>query len=98
MKKHYYAKTKKNVAYIIELCICSSYLNLKRYWLNDENVPSYLWVGTYKDAKICVEKAKIDFDNSFDKNEYQMTIECHCWKKIPISMRNINEEVLDYAK
>ena len=99
MTKCYYTEEKKNVEYVIDLCGCSSYLSLKRYFLNDEDVPSSeLWVGTYLDAKTCVEKAKTDFDNSFNKEEYQMTIECHCWKKIPILMRNVNEEELDYAK
>lgn len=98
MTKHYYTKTKKNVEYVIELCACFSYLNLKRYLLNDENVPSYLWVGTYIDVKTCVKKAKINFNNSFNEKEYQMTIECDYWKKIPISMRNVNKEVKEVLK
>lgn len=98
MIKHYYAKTKKNVEYVIDLCACSSYLNLKRYWLDENNAPSELWVGTYTDVKTCIEKAEIDFGYSFNKKEYQMTVECHCWKKIPVSMRNVNEEELDYAE
>lgn len=97
MTKHY-AKTKKKVKYVIELCACFSYLSLKRYWLDDNNGPSTLWVGTYIDAKTCIEKAEIDFSKSFNEKEYRMTIECHCWKKIPVLMRNINEEELDYAK
>ncbi len=97
MIKHY-TKTKKNVEYVIELCACSSYLNLKRYLLDDENVHSFLWVGTFIDAKTCVKKAKIDFNNSFNEKEYQMTIECHCWNKIPILMRNINKEVKEVLK
>ena len=94
-----YTKTKKNVEYVIDLLACSSYLNLKRYLLNDEDVPSSsLYVGAYLDVKTCVEKAKTDFNYSFNKEEYQMTIKCHCWKNIPASMRNINEEELDYAE
>lgn len=94
-----YAKTKKNVEYVIDLCACYSYLNLKRYLLNDEDVPSSsLYVGAYLDVKTCVEKAKTDFNNSFNKEEYQMTIKCNCWKNIPASMRNINEEELYYAE
>lgn len=94
----YYANTKKNVEYVIELCACSSYFSLKRYWLDENDAPSELWVGTYRDVKTCVEKAKIDFNYSFNKKEYQMTIKCHCWKNIPASMRNVNEEELDYAE
>lgn len=94
----YYAKTKRKVEYVIELCACSSYLNLRRYWLDENNVPSTLWVWSYTDAKTCIEKAGIDFSKSFDNKKYRMTIECHCWKKIPVLMRNINEEELDYAK
>lgn len=98
MTKYYYTEEKKTVEYVIDLCACSSYLKLKRYCFNDEDVPSSLYIGTYLDAKTCVEKAKTDFDNSFNKQDYQMTIKCHCWKKIPVSMRNVNEEELDYAK
>lgn len=98
MTKYYYREEKKNVEYVIEICICSLCLQLKRCWLNDEDVPSELWVGAYLDAKTCVEKAKTDFDNSFNKKDYKMTIKCRCWKKIPTSMRNINKEELDYAK
>ena len=98
MIENYYAKTKKNVEYVIDLCACSSYLNLKRYWHDENDVSSELYVGAYLDAKTCVEKAKIDFKNSFNKKEYQMTIECNCWKNIPASMRNVNEEELEYAE
>lgn len=101
IKKNIKKKVKKNVRYVIELCICSSYLNLKRYWLDDKydrDIPSYLWIGSYVDAKTCIEKAKTDFKNHFDKEEYQMTVECHCWKNIPIFMRNIDEEELEYAE
>lgn len=98
MIKHYYADNKKNVQYVIDLCVCSSYLKLKKYWLDDEDASSSLWVGIYTDVKTCIEKARIDFSKSFNEKEYQMTIECYCWKKIPISMRNIYKKELDYAE
>lgn len=94
-------KVKKNVRYVIELCVCSSYLNLKRYWLDDRydrDISSSLFVGSYVDVKACAEKAKSDFKHFFDKEDYKMTIECHCWNDIPVFMRNIDKEVLDYAE
>lgn len=98
IKHYYYAETKKNVEYVIELCACSSYLSLKRYWLDENDVPSELWVGTYRDAKTCVEKAKIDFDYSFNKKEYQMTVECPSLEKYSSFDKNVNEKELYYAE
>ena len=94
-----YAKTKKNVEYVIDLCACYSYLNLKRYLLNDEDVPSSsLYVGAYLDVKTCVEKAKTDFDNSFNKKEYKMTFERQLLEEDSSFDENVNEEELDYAE
>ena len=98
MIKYYYTEVKKNVVYVIDLCVCSSYLKLKRYWLDENDVPSELCVGTYTDVKTCIEKAKNDFDNSFNKKEYLMTFERQLFEKDSSFDENVNEEELDYAE
>ena len=98
MIKYYYTEVKKNVEYVIDLCVCSSYLKLKRYWLDENDVPSELCVGTYTDVKTCVEKAKTDFDNSFNKKEYRMTIKCPLLEEDSSFDENVNEEELYYAE
>ena len=97
MIKYYYTEVKKNVVYVIDLCVCSSYLKLKRYWLDENDVPSELCVGTYTDVKTCVEKAENDFNYSFNK-KYQMIVEYPLLEEDSSFDENVNEEELDYAK
>ena len=92
------ANVKKNILGSIFIKGISMVVSFMLVPLTIGYVSSELYVGAYLDAKTCVEKAKIDFDNSFNKKEYQMTIECNCWKNIPAPMRNVNEEELDYAE
>jgi len=87
---------KIEITYELELCACRSYINVRKRWF-DSKGPHNVLIGTFPSVRICIDKAKTDFNYHFNRTNYKFATSCNCWKYIPVQMKDTHKEEITYA-